>query len=362
MPDAQPTRTEISQLGEFGLIRRIASRFDGFQQPSTKVGMGDDAAIMRPPAGQELVLSSDMLVEGFHFDLAFHPLHLVGYKAVIVNLSDVAAMNVLPTQFTVNLGLSNRFSVEAVDAFYTGVKAACEQYKVDLVGGDTTGSPQGLLISVSAWGFGAPEKIVRRSGAKPGDILCVTGDLGAAYAGLQILLREKEVYKANPDMQPELQGFDYLIQRSLKPEARVDLVHELAERGIVPTSMIDISDGLSSEVLHLCTESGTESGAEGAPLGAVLYEDKIPVDEETYRTCSQTLKIDPITAALNGGDDYELLFTIAQADYPKLKNHPDVHFIGYLDAAGNGQRMLTKGGQTVPLQAQGWNHFQADQE
>jgi thiamine-monophosphate kinase len=338
-------RTEISQLGEFGLIDRIKKSLS-LQNPSSLEGIGDDAAVI--DLGKEnLLVSTDMLIEGPHFDLSYVPLQHLGYKAVAVNVSDIAAMNAKPEQIVIALGLSNRFSLEAVDALYEGIRAACANYKVDLVGGDTTSSPSGLVISVTAIGRAAKEKTVLRSGAKANDIICVTGDLGAAFMGLQVLEREKEVFQSNPEMQPDLEKYEYLVGRQLKPEARMDIIYDLAESNIVPTSMIDISDGLASELFHLAKKSN---------LGVKIFEDKIPIDAGAYETAVE-FKIDPITAALNGGEDYELLFTINPGDFEALKNHPDIHFIGHMHDNANQNVMISKQGTVVPLQAQGWKHF-----
>ncbi|MCU0418170.1 MAG: thiamine-phosphate kinase [Cyclobacteriaceae bacterium] len=338
-------RSEIQQLGEFGLIDRIAQKFSRVHAASIKT-IGDDAAVI---AGSEEVtlVSTDMLLEGVHFDLSYMPLQHLGYKAVVVNVSDIAAMNGTPKQIVMGLGLSNRFSVEAIDLFYEGVRAACANYGVDLVGGDTTSSASGLVISVTIIGTAPREKVTYRSGAKVNDILCVTGDLGAAYMGLQVLEREKQVFLTNPDMQPALERYEYMVGRQLKPEARMDIVHELADLNIVPTSMIDISDGLASELLHLARQS---------EVGIKIFEDKIPIDNTAYETAIE-FKMDPITAALNGGEDYELLFTIGPSDYEKVKNHADIHFIGHLHDNANQHVMISKQGTVVPLKAQGWDHF-----
>ncbi|MCB0487843.1 MAG: thiamine-phosphate kinase [Cyclobacteriaceae bacterium] len=339
-------RSEINQIGEFGLIDRISSRVE-LQNSSTVKGIGDDAAVI--DAGDDFtLLCSDMLTEGVHFDLSYVPLRHLGYKAVVVNLSDIAAMNGRPEQIIVSLGLSNRFSLQAVDELYEGIRAACQNYKVDLVGGDTTSSASGLVISITAIGRVQKDKVVYRSGAKSNDIICVTGDLGAAYVGLQILEREKQVFLTNPEMKPQLEDFEYVVGRQLKPEARTDIVHELGDLGIVPTSMIDISDGLASELLHLSKNSG---------LGVKIFEDKIPIDTKVYETAAIELKVDPITCTLNGGEDYELLFTITQADFEKIKNHPDIHFIGHMHDEAKQNLLISKQGTVIPLQAQGWNHF-----
>jgi thiamine-monophosphate kinase len=338
-------RSEIADLGEFGLIERIKNNFSTQNHTSLK-GIGDDAAVI-DIGSENLLVSTDMLLEGIHFDLSYMPLQHLGYKAVAVNVSDIAAMNGKPEQIIIGLGLSNRFSLEAVDMLYEGIHAACKNYKVDLVGGDTTASASGLVISITAMGRAPKDKTVLRSGAKANDIICVTGDLGAAFIGLQILEREKEVFQTNPQMQPDLEKYEYLVGRQLKPEARMDIIHELAEKNIVPTSMIDISDGLASELLHLGKNSN---------VGIKIFEDKIPIDSLTYDT-SIEFKIDPTTAALNGGEDYELLFTIRPSDFEKLKNHSDIHFIGHLHDNPNQNVMISKIGTVVPIQAQGWKHF-----
>ena len=339
-------RSEISQLGEFGLIDRISKKFK-IQNPSSIMGIGDDAAVLE--SGEDFTLvSTDLLAENVHFDLAYTPLQHLGYKAVSVNVSDIAAMNGKAEQIVVSLALSNRFSIEAIDALYEGIRAACDHYKVDLVGGDTTASRSGLIISITVIGKVKKEKIAYRSGAKPHDIICVTGDLGAAFMGLQILEREKEVFKADPTMQPALSKYEYLVGRQLKSIARTDIIFELEELGVKPTSMIDVSDGLASELFHIGKNSN---------VGVRIYEDKIPVDELTYNTAALEFKIDPVTCALNGGEDYELLFTISQQDFEKVKNHSDIHMIGYVHEKANEHTMITKQGNVVALQAQGWDHF-----
>ena len=340
-------RLEINELGEFGLIDRIRAKFPK-THPRSIYGIGDDAAVL--DAGDDFMLvSTDMLVEGIHFDLSYVPIQHLGYKAVAVNVSDIAAMNGKAEQITVSIALSNRFSVDAVDALYEGIKAACENYRVDLVGGDTTSSTSGLIISVTVIGRVARQKIAYRNGARENDILCVTGDLGGAFAGLQVLEREKQVYLANPGMEPALEKYDYIVGRQLKPEARTEIILDLEEFGIVPTSMIDISDGLASELLHLAKES---------KAGVRIYEDKIPIDELTYDTAVE-FNLDPVTCALNGGEDYELLFTIRKEDQEKIRNHPDIHMIGYIHPRTDQNVMITKSGNLVPLRAQGWDHFKA---
>ncbi len=338
-------RTEIATLGEFGLIDHLHERIK-LQQPTSLSGIGDDAAVI-DAGGEVLLLSTDMLVEGVHFDLAYTPLQHLGFKAVSVNVSDIAAMNGSPHQVVVSLALSNRFSVEAVDALYEGMRAACDQYKVDLVGGDTSASPSGLIISVSILGRTLKGKEVYRRGAADNDILCVTGDLGGAYIGLQVLEREKEVYLANPSMQPELEKHQYCVGRQLRPIARMDVIHELNELGIRPTSMIDVSDGLASDLLHIAKHSR---------VGVRIFEDKIPIDENAFQTALE-FKLDPFTCALNGGEDYELLFTIHPSEYEKIKNHPDITTIGYVHNNLKEKIMVTKQGTPVPIKAQGWNHF-----
>ncbi|HEX5168186.1 MAG TPA: thiamine-phosphate kinase [Cyclobacteriaceae bacterium] len=339
-------RSEVSQFGEFGLIKRISSHVT-LQNKSSLVGIGDDAAVISADDKHVILLSTDMLVEGIHFDLAYTPIRHLGYKSVAVNVSDIAAMNGQPEQITVSIAISNRFSVEAIDELYAGIHAACENYKVDLVGGDTTSSVSGLIISISILGKAAPEKVAYRSGAKINDIICVTGDLGAAYLGLQVLEREKQAFLADAELQPDLEKYEYLIGRILKPEARTDIVYELEELNVKPTAMIDVSDGLASDVLHISETSGA---------GVRIMEDRIPIDTSTYETAIE-FNLDPITCALNGGEDYELLFTVAQSDFEKIKNHPDIHTIGFIHADKNQNIMISKQQTVVPLRAQGWDHF-----
>lgn len=342
---SNPPRTDISSLGEFGLIDRIAANV-GLLNPTSLKGIGDDAAVI--DAGDEvMLLSTDMMVEGIHFDLAYMPLQHLGYKAVAINVSDIAAMNGKPEQIVVSLGLSNRFSVEAVDALYSGIRAACADYRVDLVGGDTTASSSGLILNISIIGRTKKGNEVYRSGARENDVICVTGDLGAAYIGLQILEREKEVFLADPNMQPDLDKHEYAVGRQLKPKARMDIIHELAELGVRPTAMIDISDGLASELFHISKQSN---------VGVRIFEDKIPIDQDAFNTAVE-FKLDPFTCALNGGEDYELLFTIRQEDVEKLKKHHDIQMIGYTHADPKEKILVTKGGNPVPLKAQGWVHF-----
>ena len=341
--------TLLSSLGEFGLIDRIRQRFP-VQLPETVRGIGDDCAVLDNATDHYTLVSTDMLAEGIHFDLRYVPLTHLGYKAVAVNASDIAAMNGIPRQITVSLAFSSRFTVEAIDALYDGIAAACENYKIDLIGGDTTSSASGLVISITAIGTVEKSKIAYRNTAKVNDIICVTGDLGGAFMGLQVLEREKQAFLVNPDAQPELEGKEYIVGRQLKPEARLDIIHELSDLQVVPTSMIDISDGLASEILHLCTQSGT---------GASLYEENLPIDTLTYNTAVE-FNISPVTAALNGGEDYELLFTIQQTDYEKLKSHADIHFIGFMQEKAKGVNLITKQENVYPITAQGWNHFKPE--
>ncbi|MGZ3917176.1 MAG: thiamine-phosphate kinase [Flavisolibacter sp.] len=336
-------RTEVSTLGEFGLIDHLTRNIE-IQNASTIVGVGDDAAVM-DHFGKQTVVTNDLLLEGVHFDLMYTPLKHLGYKTVVVNLSDIYAMNAIPTQVILGLGFSNRFSLEALEEFYEGVYAACEHYGVDLVGGDTTSSQKGFVISCTAIGEVAPDKFVRRSGAQKGDLVCVSGDLGAAYLGLTLLEREKKIFMESPGVQPDLEGEKYIVGRILKPEARKDIIAFLAESGITPTAMIDISDGLSSEMLHICQKS---------EVGCVLYEEKIPIAEDT-RLAAFKFNLDPTACALSGGEDYELLFTIRQDDYDKLTASEDISVIGYITDAEAGAQLITKGGSKHPLTAQGWN-------
>ena len=340
------TRTEIGKIGEFGLIERIEEKFSS-QNKETIMSIGDDAAVMEFGENTFQLLSTDMLVEGVHFDLAYVPLQHLGYKAISVNISDIAAMNGMPKQVTVSLALSNRFSVEAVEKLYEGIRYACDDYGVDLVGGDTTSSTSGLIISVSVIGTVAKDQVVYRKNAEEKDIICVTGDLGGALLGLQVLEREKEVYKANPDMQPDLQKYDYVVGKQLKPKARMDIVHEFRDLGLIPTSMIDVSDGLASELHHIARRSD---------VGIKIYEDKVPIAKESYEVALE-FGLSPLTCALNGGEDYELLFTIKQSDYDLIKLHPDISTIGYVDHKEKGIYLVTKSDSLEPLKAQGWVHF-----
>jgi len=338
-------RTEIASLGEFGLIEHLTQNAE-VQNASTILSVGDDAAVI-DHFGKQTVITTDLLLEGVHFDLAYTPLKHLGYKSVIVNLSDVYAMNATPTQITMSIGFSNRFSLEALDEFYEGVYAACAKYGVDLVGGDTTSSQKGFIISVTAIGEVAPEKFVKRSTAKKGDLLCVSGSLGAAYVGLLFLEREKKIFIESPGVQPDLENESYVIGKLLKPEARKDIVDFFEKEEIIPTSMIDISDGLSSEILHICKDSN---------LGCVLYEEKIPVHEEMKKAAFK-FEIDPTACALSGGEDYELLFTIPQAEYDKLVLNEQISVVGYMTEVEEGTHIITKGGSKHPITAQGWNHL-----
>ena len=347
-PQAQPARTEISTIGEFGLIDRIAED-NPRRQASTLRGIGDDAAVIRYGAdGPATVISTDLLVEGIHFDLMYHPLKHLGYKAVVVNLSDIYAMNATPRQITVSLALSSKVSVEAVEELYVGIKAACEAYGVDLVGGDTTASQRGIVISVTAIGEAVPERIAYRSGARVGDLVCITGHLGAAYLGLQLLEREKQIYLDNPDVQPSLDEATVLVGAQLKPEARRDIIEAFAKNDLVPTSMIDISDGLASELYHICKQSG---------VGALIEEDGVPIHPDAQLKALD-FKLDPITCALSGGEDYELLFTIDPADVEKVKYLPDIYIAGEIVPKADGLKLHTKGGNLHPIPAQGWRHFE----
>ena len=338
-------RTEISSLGEFGLIDHLTKNNE-IRNASSIVSVGDDAAVL-DHFGKQVVVTTDMLVEGIHFDLMYTPLKHLGYKSVIVNLSDIYAMNATPQQITLSIAFSNRFSVEALEEFYEGVYAACERYNVDLIGGDTTSSQKGFVISVTAIGEVAPDKYVKRSTAKTGDLICVSGDLGGAFLGLTLLEREKKVFLETKGVQPDLENQDYIIGRFLKPEARKDIIEFFAAEKIMPTSMIDISDGLSSEILHICKQS---------KMGCVLYEEKIPINEMA-RQFAYKLEIDPTACALSGGEDYELLFTIDQGDYNKIASNDDISIVGHVTEPEEGSVIITKGGNTHKLTAQGWDAF-----
>ncbi len=345
MLEDKPTRTELSELGEFGLIDLLTKNITLKNKSSVK-GVGDDAAVI-DYGGKQTLITKDLLIEGVHFDLTYMPLKHLGYKAVVVNLSDVVAMNGTPKQIIVGIGASNRFSIEALEEIYEGIYLACDKYNVDLVGGDTVSSTSGLFISVTAIGEAKKEDIVYRNSAKKGDLLFVSGDLGAAYAGLLLLEREKEVYKADPNMQPDLDGYDYILGRQLKPEARTDVLKLFKDAGVKPTSMIDISDGLASEMLHLCHDSG---------LGGAIYEEKIPVDITTAGVAEE-FEIDPTTCAMNGGEDYELLFTISQEDFEKLKDVDGISVIGHMTDKSEGVNLISRSGTVVPIEAQGWDAF-----
>ncbi|MDP1746160.1 MAG: thiamine-phosphate kinase [Bacteroidota bacterium] len=336
-------RTELSSLGEFGLIKHL-TQFIELKNESSIKGIGDDAAII-DYKGKQMVVSTDMLVEGVHFDLAYVPLKHLGFKSVSVNVSDIYAMNAIPKQITVSIAVSNRFSVEALEELYSGIMTACHKYKVDVVGGDTTTAKSGLVISITAIGEANADELIYRDGAKEGDLLCVTGDLGAAYVGLQLLEREKKIFMESPGVQPDLGGYDYILERQLKPEARKDIPPLLKMLKVKPTAMIDISDGLASEILHICTQSET---------GCNLFEDKIPIDPSTY-TLAREFNLDPTVCALSGGEDYELLFTIDQSDFPKIKANPDITVIGHMTSKKEGINLITKGGTSHPITAQGWD-------
>ncbi len=345
-------RTELEALGEFGLIDRLNPKEETEpKNESTLFGIGDDAACL--DYGEKLVLvSTDALIEGVHFDMVYTPLKHLGYKACVVNFSDIYAMNGTPKQITVSLAVSNRYSVEALEELYEGMRLACKKYGVDLVGGDTTSSKSGMFISITVLGEAEKGKVVKRSGAKEHDLICVTGDLGAAYAGLLVLQREKATWLANPNMQPELKDYEYVIQRQLKPEASKRTIEFFAKEGIVPTSMIDISDGLASEMLHICTQSDK---------GCEIYFDKLPIDYRSSKVYEE-FRILADTGALNGGEDYELLFTIDQKDYDKIKNREDIHIIGHITDKSLGCNLVTPQNTTIALKAQGWNHYRKEEE
>ncbi len=344
--DKKQQNTPISELGEFGLIDHLTKNIK-IKNTSTKYGIGDDCAILE--YGEKQVLAStDLLVENVHFDLSYVPLKHLGYKAVMVNLSDVYSMMGTATQITVSIALSNRFPVEAVEELYEGINLACKLYDVDLIGGDVTSSNLGLIISITVLGEVEKDKAVKRNGAKEGDLLVVTGDLGGAYLGLQVLEREKEVFKVNPNSQPDLSGYDYIMERQLKPEARKDIPKLLRELDVQPTAMIDISDGLSSEVLHICKQS---------EVGCNIYEEKIPLDPTMISTCEE-FNLDTTTVALSGGEDYELLFTISASDYDKIKGNPSLTVIGHITDTSSGTNLITRAGESIAIKAQGWNHMQ----
>jgi len=344
---SEDKRTELNQLGEFGLIDNLTASFSLKNDSSVK-GVGDDAAVIERNEDAYTLVSTDMLVEGIHFNLMYMPLKHLGYKAVAVNVSDIAAMNGTAEQITVSIAVSSRFPLEALTELYEGIRLACDFYGVDLIGGDTSSSTSGLIISVTAVGTVSKTKVVYRGGAQPNDLIIVTGDLGAAYVGLQVLERERSVFEANPSIQPDLDGKDYIIQRQLKPEARADVIGFLKELGVVPTSMIDVSDGLASELLHL---------AKASNVGIRVYNSKIPIDSLTSTTAID-FNLDPVTCALNGGEDYELLFTISQADYDKIKGNPHMTVIGYVADVTEGNYLVDSNESLVELKAQGWAHFE----
>lgn len=338
-------RTEIADLGEFGLIEHLTKNFE-IHNASSVLGVGDDAAVI-DHFGKQTVVTTDLLLEGVHFDLMYTPLRHLGYKSVMVNLSDIYAMNAIPTQITMSIGVSNRISLEALNEFYEGVFMACEKHGVDLIGGDTTTSQKGFIISVTAIGEVTPDKFVKRSTAQKGDLICVSGDLGAAFLGLTIMEREKKIYLENPKVQPDLEGESYIVGRLLKPEARKDIIEFFEKNEIIPTSMMDVSDGVSSEVLHLCRQSG---------LGCRIYEEKLPISDDS-RKAAYKFGLDPTVCALNGGEDYELIFTLKQEDYDKITFNEDISVIGYMADLEEGSKLLTKGGNEFPITAQGWNAF-----
>jgi thiamine-monophosphate kinase len=339
------SRTEINEYGEFGLIHHLTKNIE-LQNASSVLGVGDDAAVI-DHFGKQTVVTTDMLIEGVHFDLSYTPLKHLGYKSVVVNLSDIYAMNATPTQITVSIGISSRFSVEALEEFYDGIYAACEEYGVDLVGGDTCSSQKGFIISITALGEVVSEKVVHRSTAQKSDLICVSGDLGGAYIGLLFLEREKKIFAESPGVQPDLENESYVIGRLLKPKARKDIHEFLEEKEVLPTSMMDISDGLSSELLHICEKSG---------VGCVIYEDKLPIADDS-KAAAYKFELDPTACALSGGEDYELLFTIKQEDYEKLTLNEQISVIGYITDSEEGAKIKTKGGNTYDITAQGWNAF-----
>lgn len=338
-------------MGEFGLIDHLTDKFEISQETTVK-GVGDDAAVLACNSKNQMVVTTDLLLENVHFDLSYMPLKHLGYKAVVVNLSDVYAMNARPTQITVSIAVSNRFPVEALEELYAGIMAATKIYNVDLVGGDTTSSTTGLLISITALGTVEKGKAVYRRGAKADDLLVVSGDLGAAYMGLQVLEREKQVFLVNPKSQPDLEPYSYLVERQLKPEARKDIPQLLEQLGVFPSAMIDISDGLSSEILHLCKQS---------KVGCNLYEDKIPLDPQVITVCEE-FNLDSTTVALNGGEDYELLFTIKMEDFPKIKGNPHLSVIGHMTAKEEGVHLITRANTKIPIIARGWNALKDEKE
>ncbi|TDQ22008.1 thiamine-phosphate kinase [Tenacibaculum caenipelagi] len=346
LEDKNQEKTSLAKLGEFGLINHLTKHFK-MHHSSTVKGVGDDAAVISS-SNKEIIITTDLLVEGVHFDLSYMPLKHLGYKAVMVNLSDVYAMNATAEQITVSIAVSNRFPLEAIEELYAGIQLACDTYKVDLIGGDTTSSTKGMLISITAIGSAKKEDIVYRNGAKPTDLIVVSGDLGGAYLGLQVLEREKQVFQVNPQSQPDLDNYTYIIERQLKPEARKDIPILLKELEVKPTSMIDISDGLSSEIMHICTQSKT---------GCKIYEDKLPLDPQVIAT-SEEFNMDSTMIALSGGEDYELLFTVSIDDYDKIKGNPNLSVIGHITEENEGMNLVTRANQEIELKAQGWNSLQ----
>lgn len=346
---SESKKTDLKDVGEFGLINSLTEKVK-LKNKSSIYGVGDDAAILEKNKKQYTLVSTDMLVEGVHFNMMYMPLKHLGYKAAVVNFSDIYAMNGIPEQITVSLALSSRFSKEAIEEIYGGIRKACEVYNVDIVGGDTTSSLSGLMISITAVGVVDKKNVVYRKGAKANDLVVVSGDLGGAYMGLQVLEREKEVYKTNPDIQPDLDGFDYLLERQLKPEARKDIISFLEKLEVKPTAMIDISDGLASELFHICTQSN---------VGVNVYDEKLPIDTKVSTTAID-FNLDPVTCALNGGEDYELLFTVNPNDYEKIKGNPHMTIIGHITDENSGLYFIDKQGSAIPLKAQGWNHFNED--
>lgn len=347
LEEKSPARTELSSLGEFGLIKHIAQHVI-LRNESSVNGIGDDCAVIKYEEGKQTVVTTDMLIEGVHFDLTYCPMKHLGYKAVSVNVSDIYAMNAMPRQILVSIAISNRFSLEAIEEFYAGMLLACKRFDVDLVGGDTSSSKTGMVINITAIGEADKNEIVYRSGAKPSNLLCVSGDLGSAYLGLQILEREKKIFLESPSVQPDMEGNDYLLERQLKPEARKDIIKRLKELGVKPTSMIDVSDGLASEVLHICTESN---------VGCRVYENKIPIDESANQKARE-FNLNPTMCALSGGEDYELLFTVDINDHEKIKKCKDVTVIGHITEKSEGANLVLTGTEMLtPITAQGWNHF-----
>ncbi len=345
LEDKNQEKTSLSELGEFGLIKHLTKHFSSFHKTTIK-SVGDDAAVIDSSEKQTIV-TTDLLIEGVHFDLSYMPLKHLGYKAVMVNLSDVYAMNAEAEQITVSIAISNRFPLEALEELYAGIQLACNTYNIDLIGGDTTSSTKGMLLSITAIGKANKEDVIYRSGAKPTDLVVVSGDLGGAYLGLQVLEREKQVFQVNPENQPDLDNYTYIIERQLKPEARKDIPELLKELDVKPTSMIDISDGLSSEIMHICTQSKT---------GCKLYEEKLPLDPQVISTCEE-FEIDATMVALSGGEDYELLFTISIDDYDKIKGNPNLSVIGHITEENQGMNLVTRANQEIELKAQGWNSF-----